>query len=94
MKRQTILLGGASADLAFMLAHVSHFFVFFRIFSLSEVIMAFFLDFFWIFCDFCRFFMDFGWFSGGFWEVFSNFFAIFLEKANFLKYSIFLLEKP
>ena len=31
-----------------------------------------------------------GLFSDGFWEVFSNFFAIFLEKANFLKYNIFL----
>ena len=39
-----------------------------------------------------RFWKDFGWIWEGFWEAFSMIFLIFLENADFVKYSVFPWE--
>ncbi len=72
-------LGGVLGPCWLIFRIFSHFF---RICWPSSVIMTFFIDFF-------RIFIDFGRILGVSWEDCSKIFWIFLENAEFVKYSVF-----
>ena len=73
--------GGASADLAFMLAHFSQFFRFLTHLKLSCIFLMFLTIFY-------RVLEVWGWFGDGFWEVFSRIFSDYIEKRDFSKISV------
>ena len=79
-KLMTPLLGGSWGTF-------SHFLSLFSLFWRSLNQHRFFYRYF-SFLD--RFWEDFGWIWEGFWQIFSMIFHIFLENADFVKYSVFL----
>ena len=70
-------------------AHFSHFFAFLGLLEPSWLFYSIFFEFSWILVGFWK---DFRRVWGGFWKDFSQIFLIFLENADFVKYSVFPRE--